>query len=167
MCAEDRAPDLLCGIKCLYVGLLTLGVEPGKYGDFVEKHGDIDARGMSLGRIDEIARKYQVHTLGVNTSLEDLRRRTGQFVCIAHVDGNHFVNIGDVTDKEVWIVDPPGEGAVARGLFAKRWKGTALLISTSPLEVESSRFWRWLSMCVTTGGALSGLWLWRRARRAP
>ena len=161
---EDQPIDMLCGVKCLYVGLLTLDVDVGSFSDFVDECGTSDARGYSLGQIEEIAKKHGLQTLAVNTTLDNLQAREGQFVCLAYVDGKYFVNIGDVSANEVWFVDPPGDGVVARSLFEKRWDGAALLISKEALQPESSlsRRWRWLGWSVVIIGVVASVWGWSR-----
>lgn len=163
--AQGRSKtDLLCGVKCLYTGLLALGIDPGKYPDFITKCGSADARGYSIGRLEEIAKGFGVETLPVQTSLSNLQRRQGRFVCIAHVNENHFVNIGDVEGSQVWIVDPPRDGPVAVDVFAKKWKGTALLLSREPLVPESElgpRIGWWVGASVLLIGILWATWRWR------
>ena len=166
--AQGRSEtDLLCGVKCLYTGLLALGVDPGKYSEFITKCGSADARGYSIGRLEEIAKGFGVETLPVQTSLENLQRREGRFVCIAHVDENHFVNIGDVDGNLVWIVDPPRDGPVAVDVFAQKWKGTALLLSRVPLVPENKLRWSvagfWWGAAGVLGLAIA--WVWRRRAR--
>lgn len=162
--------DLLCGVECLYVGLLVLEIDPGTFSTFVEKCGDVDARGFSLGRLDEIAKEHQANTLLVSTSLENLSRREKPFVCIAHVDQNHYVVIGDADRNGVWIVDPPHEGPVSREVFANRWDGKALLLSRSPLAPEESlNGWPWLRIAIAVGAFLvlwTGWTVWSRRIRS-
>jgi ABC-type bacteriocin/lantibiotic exporter with double-glycine peptidase domain len=165
-------PNPLCGPECLYTALLTLKVDPGNYADFLDKVGDVDARGTSLGRLAELAAEYGVSTLAVETSLENLRRRQAgpPFACIAHVDGDHFVLIGAVEDKAVWTINPPGEGLVAAPAFAQRWNGQALLLSLSPLVPEEqlpAPGTRWLSWAIAiAAGAVLMVGVWKLASRA-
>lgn len=165
--AEERQEtELLCGVRCLYMGLLAMEIDPGRFADFIEKCGVADARGYSVGRLEEIARQHGAETLLVKTTIDNLRLRPTPFVCIAHVDGNHFVIIGDVDDSEVWIVDPPREGGIAKELFVKRWDGTALLLSRSPLASEESLArWPWAKMAWVAGIGLvlaAGWSIWKR-----
>lgn len=170
--AAPADPQPLCGPECLYTSLVALGVDPGTYSSFLERIGGPDARGTSLGRLGEIAREFNLSTLEVETSLENLRaRRGGQpFSCIAHVDGNHFVLVGDVDAKSVWSIDPPREGLVAAPVFQQRWKGHALLLSRTALTPEEDlsraggfRF-GWLALIAAGAIVAGGLsyWTWRR-----
>ncbi len=141
----NQARDPLCGAKCLYTGLVALELDPGSYSTFIENCGDVEARGFSLGQLDEFAKQHGATTLAVQTTFENLKLRRERFVCIAHVDGNHFVNVGDVNDNSVWVINPPQEGSMALELFAKRWNGQALLLARSALvpEEELQQPWRW------------------------
>lgn len=161
--------DMLCGVQCLYVGLVALDLDPGSYNEFLEQLDDISVKGYSLGQLAEMAKKHGAQTLAVKTTLENLSLRQERFVCIAHVDGNHFVNIGDVEDGSVWVVNPPGESLVVRSLFEKRWDGSALLLSKTPLvreeDIRRPRQWGWIAaggLCVL--GVLV-LAIWSRNRR--
>lgn len=153
--------DLLCGVRCLYSGLVALDLKPGDYSEFMQRCGDADTRGYSLGRLEEIARSHGASTLAVNTTLDHLAMREQPFVCIAHVDENHYVNIGDVDANQVWVIDPPRDGMISTAVFAKRWDGYALLLSRTPLEPEESlrRPWPWKWM-MAGGAAAFGLSLW-------
>ena len=165
---SDLFQDPLCGVKCLYSGLVALDLDPGEYPEFVERCGEVDARGFSLGRLEEIARECGASTLAVKTSLRNLQLREERFVCIAHVDRTHFVNLGDANQNQVWVIDPPQEGLISTEVFAKRWDGNALLLSRAPLtpEVELHRplWWGWF---IAGGVAVVGVVFWGflRSRR--
>lgn len=167
--ARDLSHDPLCGVKCLYSGLVALDLQPGEYPSFLEKCGDVDARGFSLGRIEEIAKECGATTLAVNTTLDNLQLRQERFVCIAHVDGTHYVNLGDVDGNQVWVVDPPRDGMIATEVFAKRWDGNALLLARTPLapEEELRRPVRW-GWIMASGAIMIGIALgsFLRNRRA-
>jgi len=160
-----RGGDPLCGPESLYVGLLGLGVEPGRYGSFLQAFGAVEPRGVSLGRLEETARSFGVETLLVATTLENLARRRagGPFTCVAHVDGDHFVLIGDVEPTKVWIVDPPQAEHVASALFRTRWRGQALLLSQRLLAPEESlrasgpSWWLWGAAIIGVAPAAWGL----------
>ena len=144
--------DPLCGYKCLYAGLLALDYNPGKYQDFLEKHASTDSQGASIGELEDLAKSYGAHTQAVQTSLKHLvcrEDKAERFVCIAHVDGSHFVNIAEIQGPAIWIIDPPIEGQIAEPIFSKRWAGNALLVSREPLIAESALRlpspWKWLA----------------------
>jgi ABC-type bacteriocin/lantibiotic exporter with double-glycine peptidase domain len=128
----------LCGPECLYTAMFALDVDPGAYHLFLDRFGNLDERGTTLGRLEEFARERGLYTLTVQTSLKNLQARASEhpFACIAHIDGNHFVLIGDVLPKAVWVTDPPGQSEIAAALFQSRWKGHALLLATHPLLPE-------------------------------
>lgn len=158
--AEQPDGDLRCGIDTLYVGLRALDVEVVNGPDEIEqKLGSMTADGYSLAQLADVAESYGLHTLGVQTTPDNLSRRPGRFVCIAHVHGAHFVNIANVEDGVVSIVDPPREYRVAVDAFRHQWPGTALLISHSPLLAEEDlpRPFNWRPLFIT-GLAALGLW---------
>jgi ABC-type bacteriocin/lantibiotic exporter with double-glycine peptidase domain len=170
----SAAPDPLCGAECLYTALVALDVEPGNYADFLQKAAPTDPRGLSLGRLAELAEERGLSTLLVETSLANLRRRRDEppFVCLAHVDGDHFLLIGDIQPQTVWTIDPPAEREVAAAVFEQRWRGHALLLSRQPLRPEDelpvARAWWWLGgPLIAVGGLMLGVgfFLWRRQRR--
>ncbi len=158
--------DMLCGAKCLYTGLVALELDPGEYPEFLEKCGSVQPQGFSIGQLAEVAEKYGAQTLAVQTTLENLKLREERFVCIAHVDGNHFVNVGDVNDSSVWVVNPPVESSVARELFTNRWEGYALLLSKSELvrEEDLRQPWGWKWMLGAVGIA-AGIVVWFVVRK--
>lgn len=151
--------DPLCGYNCLYSGLHALDYDPGDYSDFLAKHALADPRGASIGQLDVLAKSFGAQTQAVKTTLDHLKSRQAsneRFVCIAHVDGNHFVNIADIDDQGVWIVDPPRDGMIAEALLAKRWSGDAILISREPLmreeDIRLSSPWKWIAGFGAMGG---------------
>ena len=162
----------LPGLKCLYVGLRSLDIDVGSYAKFVQQHGDVKAVGLSLDEMRQIAEAYGTSTLVVETSLQNLTRRPGRFACVAHVDGNHFVNVLEIGPHSVTIADPPQSGEVATGLFLKRWPGRALLLSKQPLVAEEALPSRSPWVIPAVSGALIAVlimialtWRWRRAQR--
>jgi ABC-type bacteriocin/lantibiotic exporter with double-glycine peptidase domain len=166
----ESDPD--CGAKCLYTACVSLDIDPGTYRDYLNTIGPINSRGLSLGRLAELAEEQGLSTLVLETSLENLRRRREEppFACIAHVDGDHFVLIGDVQPEKVWVVDPPAEQEVAAAVFEQRWRGHALLLARHPLRTDaelpqSNQVWP-LSLLLATGVGGAGLilFLWRRQR---
>jgi ABC-type bacteriocin/lantibiotic exporter with double-glycine peptidase domain len=168
------ASDPLCGAECLYTALVALGVDPGNYADFLQTVGPLDPRGLTLGRLAELAEERGLSTFLVETSLKNLRRRYDEppFACLAHVDGDHFLLIGDVQPQTVWTIDPPAESEVAAAVFEKRWRGHALLLSRQPLRPDADlpvprNLWS-LNGLVIAGGCLAlglGFFIWRRSCR--
>lgn len=168
--AEEPPNDLRCGINTLYVGLRALDVEVASGPDELEqKLGTIPADGYSLAQLADVAESYGLHTLGVQTTPENLTRRPGRFVCIAHVQGSHFVNVANVQDGVVSIIDPPREYTMAADAFRTLWSGTALLISPDPLLPEEDLpqpfNWRPLLIAALAALAVWSLWIVLRSRR--
>lgn len=162
-------PDLRCGSYCLYVSLKALDLPVGSYEELEEKLGEPSLAGHNLGQLAEAAENYGGHTLGVKTSFANLRRRPGRFACIAHLNGNHFVNIARVTENEAYIVDPPRDYWAPLDTLHTQWDGTALLLSAEPLLAEEDlpadfpwwMVWVSLSACA----AMAGCWLVVRKMR--
>ena len=131
-----RAPDLRCGSYCLYVSLKALDLPVESFAALEKKLGQPSPAGYNLGQLDEAARSYGAHTLGVQTNAENLRRRPGRFACIALIDKHHFVNLADIDAAQAYVIDPPKEYPVPLDTLRTRWDGTALLISAEPLLAE-------------------------------
>lgn len=129
--------DLRCGSYCLYVSLKALDVPVESFETLEEQLGEPTvAEGYSLAQLQESAEHFGAHTLGVQTTIEDLRRRPGRFACIAHIRGHHFVNIAEIDEEEALIIDAPREYRLPLDTLRAEWDGTALLISDSPLLPE-------------------------------
>jgi ABC-type bacteriocin/lantibiotic exporter with double-glycine peptidase domain len=140
-----RDADERCGLYCLYVALKSLDVAVPTPEELEQRLGPPPASGYSLGELEAVAREYGTHTLGAQTTVENLQRRAERFACIAHVEGNHFVNLIDVSDGAVSVIDPPSEYSIPIDVLRARWDGKALLISNASLvrEEDLPRPWRW------------------------
>lgn len=139
--ATDVSPpdtNVQCGAYCLYCSLKALDFPVKSLADVQSRLGPETPSGYSLGKLDEVARSYGAHTLGVQTTVEHLEARDGRFACIAYVNDKHFLLIADVANGRASVVDPPREYVLPVQTLAARWDGTALLISPSPLEPEPS-----------------------------
>ncbi len=135
-----RLRSLRCGSYCLYVSLKGLGFQVGSFNDVEQQLGQPSATGYSLLQLEQTARHFGAHTLMVETTLDHLKKRTVPFACIARIDGSHFVNVYDISADEVFVIDPPQEYAFPKDTFCGLWDGSALLISTAPLDLnETSR----------------------------
>jgi ABC-type bacteriocin/lantibiotic exporter with double-glycine peptidase domain len=170
--ADDTDP--LCGVNCLYTALVALEKDPGTFDSFLQRFEDIQVRGIALGRLAEVAEDFGLSTLAVQTTLEGLALRDDErpFVCIAHVENQHFVLIADVQPGSVWVVNPPEREVVAEKLFQERWSGHALLLSTRPQRREEalSRRSQWpiVQIVVLSLGVLvAGGFVIRRLRQVP
>ncbi len=163
--------DASCGSHCLYVSLKALDFDVPPIDQLEARLGPPTAEGYSLARLGEAAQAFGAHTLGVQTNVENLQRRSGRFACIARFPNGHFVNLGGVDEHgRMAVIDPPRSFAVPIDVIAAQWDGTALLISISPLLPEEdlprpSDFrpvWAGVYAC---GGAALTLWLVGRIRR--
>jgi hypothetical protein len=136
--SEPAAPagtNLRCGEYCLFLALRSLDFPLTSVVELETHLGQPTLRGYSLQQLSDTARSLGAHTLGVQTSLEQLERRTGRFACIAFLEqSNHFVCIYDIDDKTVYIADPPGRRIVSREAFARLWNGKSLLIADRPID---------------------------------
>ena len=152
----DDDPDLRCGSYCLYVSLKALDFPIPSFDEIEEQLDQPQAIGYSLAEIDEVARGYGAHTLGVITTIENLRRRSGRFACIAQIDEAHFVNIAKIVEGQATLIDPPRSYTIPLWKLRARWDGTALLISPEPLlreEELAGRLPLWAA-CGVGGGVL-------------
>lgn len=167
--AQDE-PDPLCGANTLYISLKALDADVGSFDELRASLGKLRPQGYSLGQLAEAAESHGMHTVGVQTSAENLSRRPGRFACIAHVDDNHFVNIADVKNGMVSIIDPPRSYTLPAETLSARWDGTALLISPEPILAEEDLPrplpWRWVGAALLACMALYTGWVLLRKRRA-
>ncbi len=157
--ATEKTPDLRCGIYCLYVSLKALDAPMGTYEQFEEHLGGPSAEGYSLGQLQQAAEQYGMQTLAVQTNCENLLRRRGRFACIAHINGNHFVNLSQIEGGRVRVIDPPRDNLIPIDTLRSQWDGMALLISASPLLAEEDlpREWPWKTLVLATAIALAVL----------
>jgi hypothetical protein len=108
----------------------------------------------------------------VRTTLERLSLRDRPFAIVAHIDGEHFVNIVDSLPGEIVIVDPPELSRISPAALNARWDGTALLVSLHPLAREEDLHppldWRkpagWTLLVVGVAAALWRLFVLRKRR---
>jgi ABC-type bacteriocin/lantibiotic exporter with double-glycine peptidase domain len=120
----------------LYVSLKALDFPVASYEALEQRLGPPSEAGYSMGQLAEAAQGLGASTLGVATTVENLRRRPGRFACIALLKDTHFVNIADISDQGVSVVDPPRSSTVPVDTFLTQWDGSALLIAPSPLVAE-------------------------------
>jgi ABC-type bacteriocin/lantibiotic exporter with double-glycine peptidase domain len=168
---NNERKNVRCGSYTLYVGLKAIDVPVGPYQEFEAKLGEPSPAGYSLGKLAEVAESYGLRTLGVQTTLENLQRRGGRFVCIAHLNGDHFVNVAGVSDGVVSLIDAPRAYSLPIDTFNSQWSGTALLISRGPLvreeELPRPLDVRWLLAAALAGFALYTGWVFLRGRATP
>jgi ABC-type bacteriocin/lantibiotic exporter with double-glycine peptidase domain len=121
--------------------------------------GQPTALGYSLQAIRESAEEFGLHTEAASTTLDNLVARRERFCCIAHINGNHFVLLGEHKDGQVLIVDPPRSYRLPTATFLSQWNGTALLLSDQELEPEESvarRMW-WMAAAWRCAWCVLGL----------
>lgn len=138
-------PELHCGAYCLYLGLKALDFPIKDYKALEKELGQPSSLGYSMDQLANAARKQGAHSLGVSTSLENLKLRPNRLVCIALLKQGHYVNLYDISDDRAYLIDPPSQREVGLDAFRAAWTGKALLISDRPLADESSlaRRWSW------------------------
>jgi ABC-type bacteriocin/lantibiotic exporter with double-glycine peptidase domain len=167
MQAADAGEQRYCGSKCLFVALRGLDLGPESAEELEERLGPPSPQGYNFAELADAARGYGAQTLGVLTSFENLQRRPRPFVCIAHVDNSHFVLITDVAKGVATVVDPPRKYEIPVDTLRNRWKGTALLLSRSPLipeeDLAAASRWPWLVGSLAIVSLIVAGWVgWRR-----
>ncbi len=175
--------DDLCGTYVLYVAAKSLGADVRTLADFESVLGPPPRGGHSLAELAEAAERFPLQTLGVQTTLANLEKRTPPWACIARLQVGHYVLIGQIDGESVLIVDPPTSTRIPRSVFENLWDGNALLISTAPLLGEeavtqlpvfrhasgggvTNWFWRALLILVVSGFVLSAIYFWRQGKPA-
>ncbi len=153
--------DLRCGAYCLYVALGALDLKPSSFADLEQRLGQPSALGYSMQQLDESARSFSAYTLGVETSLDNLERRSGRFACIALLEGRgHYVCILDLDAKNVYLIDPPNQQTVSRDAFAALWNGKAILLSDRPIDPRIPERFPWLAVMAGFATLAAGVVLW-------
>lgn len=161
--AADEPDSLNCGAHCLYVAAMVFDCQPEGGLAGVEKIlGPPSANGYTFERLSSAARSLGLETRCVATSVRHLKAREGRFACIAHLNGDHFVLVGDISDGTVNVIDSPHRVELPKATFLAQWNGAALLVSNSPLQAEeevASRLWwndvaRRIILALAVGGVL-------------
>ena len=172
--------DDLCGTYVLYVAAKSLGADVKSLADFESVLGPPPRGGHSLAELAEAAERYPLQTMGVQTTLANLEKRTPPWACIARLQVGHYVLIGQIDGDSVLVVDPPTSTRLPRSVFENLWDGNALLISTAPLLGEEAvtqlpvvrhasgggvMDWLW-RVLVVSGLGLSAIYVWRQRKPA-
>jgi ABC-type bacteriocin/lantibiotic exporter with double-glycine peptidase domain len=164
-----RQPEL-CGAHCLFMALRALDAPIDGLQPLVSRLGDPPDGGYSLAQLAAEAEKFDLHTLGVETSLASLSRRPGRFVCIAHMKKGHFVVIAKCDERNVTVVNPPEAQTIPASTFLGQWDGKALILSREPVIPEGQIPVPWGRMAYFLGAVVlalvSGVVIWGRNRRS-
>lgn len=129
--------DPFCGVYCVYIALGTLGRTPADYEAFEKSFGAFSTHGYSMDTLETQAKKHDVQTLGVETSIANLKKRQEAFACIALINPYHYINVYDIDDEYVYVIDYPKSYKLPLATFSKIWSGKALLLSQETLAPES------------------------------
>ena len=164
--AAETERDIYCGGRCLFVALCALDIPVESYDELESRLGTPHPQGYSMLDLASAAEQLGAHTLAVETTLENLVRRSQRFACIAHVRANHFVLFSDVRDGFVTVVDGIQKQQVAASACEAFWSGEVLLIADRELVPESDlrasrRPTLWIVLTVVLL-SLSGVLWWRR-----
>ena len=155
-----------CGSNCLYVAMRMLNGKVDKLSQLESSLGEPSPSGYTLSQLSDTARQFGLETLGVETTFDNLCRRSERFACIAHIDGGHFVIFQDVSGGKVSVIDPPRMYDVPLDTMRTRWKGTALLLANRPLtreeNLKSPLRWPVIVLCSVLVIAVG--WWFRRKR---
>ena len=97
---------------------------------------NVSRYGTSMAALAEAAETLGFVTRGVRTGYEALMRT--DLPAILHWEGNHFVVLYQITNKEVKIADPGvGIRTLSRAEFEKGWTNMALLLEYTDLVAEN------------------------------
>lgn len=146
---KDRSD---CGLHCLFASITALRPGSTRLSSLADQLGPPEAGGYSLLQLKEVAERQGLKTLGVSTSTSALRRRPDRFVCIAAVDGNHFVVVTNVQRGIVSLIDGGKRIETEEAVFSKRWSGDALLLSQDVLTPEAKIPFEWPWLRILLGG---------------
>lgn len=162
--------DVDCGSRCLYIALRGLGFAPADLDEVKSRLGPPPVDGYTFGQLEAAARSYGAHTLGVETTPENLARRAPPFACIAHLTHDHFVLITHVTADSAILIDPPQKTTIPLDTLSALWDRRALLIARQPLlreEDVSPSTWQPFgtiasALCIAAAALIA--WRWSRSR---
>ena len=97
---------------------------------------NVSRYGTSMAALAEAAETLGFVTRGVRTGYEALMRT--ELPAILHWEGNHFVVLYQITNKEVKIADPGvGIRTLSRAEFEKGWTNMALLLEYTDQVAEN------------------------------
>jgi len=136
VCRAQHIPDVNCGVYCLKSALSTLRQPPEILARVDEIIGAPAAGGYSIRQLDTAAQQLGLQSTAVRTTPENLQFRHRPFVCIALLSDSHFVILANIENDAVTIVDPPAIRETSLPALLSQWDGTALILSTEPLETE-------------------------------
>lgn len=131
--ATQDAADKECGLRCLFIAIVSCGSDNATLDTVRDKLGPIHDEGYSMAQLQEAAKAEGFNTLATKTSLDRLRQRKPPYACIAHVESGHYYCVVDFGEKTVIVMDHVKRHAMPIGEFKKKWTGNVLLISREPI----------------------------------
>ncbi len=161
-----ESPSADCGAACIYALLPSLSNRPLEgYSSFVKSIGPIPKEGMSLADMERVCEKRQLFSKFIKRcTVNDLAQFVKSFHVIVIVNGNHYVIVEDVNRYEVQFLDAKhGSRAEQARAFEKRWDGTTMLLSSSPIELNAPSRWSRI-LAVAVIASLGGLILFASRR---
>ncbi|WP_102349511.1 peptidase domain-containing ABC transporter [Bacillus sp. Marseille-P3661] len=113
----------------------------------IRELANVTRYGATLLSLAEAAETIGFLSKGIQTDLKGLRNQ--QLPAIAHWQGNHYIVVYKVTDKEVVVADPGiGLEKIAHEEFEKNWTGTLLIltptINLKNTDLQENSFQRYL-----------------------
>ena len=176
--AEVAGDGRRCGEYCLRVALPALGFAPGEVAAAVQSLGVAPPVGHAAADLTAAAAAAGGRAAAVSTTLAALRARQDlgePLACVLHLDGDHYALLnGFADDGSALIVDPPRSYSLPPESLAKRWDGTAVLVSRDALtpEADLPRPFPWATAALAAAGGLGllaagGVWLARRQPTSP
>lgn len=133
---SESVSDQQRGAYCLFIALKALGEKLGRFEEFEASLPKPGPSGHTADELSKFAADRGLHTLTVETSLENLGLRDRGFCCITAITSSHYVLLYDADDERVFLVDPPDSKQLLVDGFKAVWSRKCLLISRSPLQRE-------------------------------
>jgi rhodanese-related sulfurtransferase len=152
-----------CGVNSLYTALRIEGLNL-EFPRLLQRKYVSSASGGTLPELLQAARDTGANAqLVENLSVADLHRLSCP--AILHVktefdapDYNHFVLCVPAPDGRLALYDPPGPLIRTAGHdLAPVWDGTALLVSTQPINLKTLRLWALARAALGVGTALAAI----------
>lgn len=164
-----KVSETECGVIAAFIAVKTLSSDKLSYTEFLASCGRSGVLGYTLDQLEIAIKRQSLHTLGLETSVEQLRDRAKRqkFLAIVRLDGNHFVLVTSLRGSSIEFVDFPKSSGMREADFVSRWTDKkALLIATDEIPLSySSRFgFVWVGGAIMATALLSVLLLKRLAK---